>query len=1306
MEELTNIKECTITKPPPSPLLPTNQLHEHPDGSATNELLMVSSPLPPLSSHGHQLPPMSVSSTEKGNDVSHGDDEKCDVDPENSRKSCDVTPDTADDISFTDNAGSGGIGADPEIPEISDMTNCDKDHQVDPNVETKEKAIMELSKSALAYTIDFNDGKPVDSKKYNSIFERFQKRHRRGVSLSKLDDRVTGTASSATIMNTKPPLKKGSHITKSQHSSIDVAAADEKIILRDKSRLSNRVRDDQRYSWSPRSSGIRCDEMSQSLEVKRPTKLEISAIGIVSAPRPPTSPQLPVAEDLILCNAPPLVFRRESLNNKEHDDGSLSSVSDAGTYTLDGDNYTEEQKALMSIDKLAKLTRESSGSTSANYLRHEAATEVIDLESIAATLEKPKKVKTSYLDRIKSKVKTISDRTFHKNRSPPIGHDRSASPQLATTPPPLAKPLDVGSFTSITASGVFSKLSLPPKAELRRKNSLTKSQIDSSEYIQKIDEKLLNSFTDSEKAQHNDYQLNIFSMPQQPHTNNNERIVMSTSASYGIERAETKNDWIQEWAKNARRNTKKNSTSSCRNSCERSFNGTDYSNQQELQQKPFTTGYHHHQEEFGDNLDRNYSQRKNINRYDDTANTRCLDDDLLDQYELRPNSGNNRRRNVATIDMMAKSVASDFGDDIEDDLSLASSYHRSSQNDRLRREFFSNNNNAVLRPPISPTKIPSPMHSMVRPRSSSISNRSVHNSVTDLDKHDTEMYLQKTAAAISTLQNIHRSNNSPQNPSSPAKQNSVTSILTSSPSIRRHKAHLLAKQSPTHQNYTTFNQNNTHYNVDHLYSSSASLHKRNLSLDGTEIQPKLLNKDNMFHSYNSDGLDVLLKVNYHSRHNSYEDKPSPTRAAAAAQRFNIDQTFAPQIMQRTHISTSSSSIKQQQTPPQQQTSAPSQRSDINRPKISAVVSTPSQSQIKRSSSFSTKSFVRPSSAGGCATKTLTPKMAPKSAKTSLQKSASSTSFKNMSKTLETDIYLNDTDDLYATTGSYESEQSDAETTGDDSNDKELISNTRYNKAFLIRVEQNKQKSVLGQKNQGVSACPNTPEMPRRDVRARQSLRDRASMPRDSSINRLKQDIPAFNATKKVLAAPVSQPPVTAGSPVTVAKDKDQNRSKVLPKYLDISKYKPSQGNTFLKRDESKSTLINKEIKRSSSAFLNKSDVGRSSVRSVKSATNNKSSPAAAISAANREAELAMWRRRASYDPMKAAAEGKKKQEAKRVAHASKYNDSSTIVLRSQSFHSGVGGQSSNLSSSDSMDAINTRWTLISTESSDEEFGEN
>lgn len=49
--------------------------------------------------------------------------------------------------------------------------------------------------------------------------------------------------------------------------------------------------------------------------------------------------------------------------------------------------------------------------------------------------------------------------------------------------------------------------------------------------------------------------------------------------------------------------------------------------------------------------------------------------------------------------------------------------------------------------------------------------------------------------------------------------------------------------------------------------------------------------------------------------------------------------------------------------------------------------------------------------------------------------------------------------------------------------------------------------------------------------------------------------------------------------------------------------------------------------------------------------------------AEREADLAMWRRRASYDPMKAAAEGKRKLEEKKITHASKYNERCELLLQ-------------------------------------------
>lgn len=50
-----------------------------------------------------------------------------------------------------------------------------------------------------------------------------------------------------------------------------------------------------------------------------------------------------------ICEAPPLLD-----DSKGGEDEVEEDVSEAGTYTLDGDNYTEEQKEMMDIDNLRK----------------------------------------------------------------------------------------------------------------------------------------------------------------------------------------------------------------------------------------------------------------------------------------------------------------------------------------------------------------------------------------------------------------------------------------------------------------------------------------------------------------------------------------------------------------------------------------------------------------------------------------------------------------------------------------------------------------------------------------------------------------------------------------------------------------------------------------------------------------------------------------------------------------------------------------------------------------------------------------
>lgn len=383
------------------------------------------------------------------------------------------------------------------------------------------------------------------------------------------------------------------------------------------------------------------------------------------------------------------------------------------------------------------------------------------------------------------------------------------------------------------------------------------------------------------------------------------------------------------------------------------------------------------------------------------------------------------------------------------------------------------------------------------------------------------MYLMKTADAISTLQNIHRQNslhNSPQSPSSPK--------LKLSP-MHSVKSPLRAPIARIDDEYSPVRYKN--------------LHQRNASLDGSEVKPKLrLEHKLMSNSYNNEGLNQFLDLNKtHTRHHSYEGMT----------RKLIDQT-------NENVATRPNSLVMRQ-----------HKGLTNSP-------------IKRSNSFSKKNFQ--------------PKINANS-QNSIKKSASSTSFRRMIGGIgyETDdvieYYIND-DDLiddhqYHNLNSSESEPSDIEMETKET----PITNTRCNKTFLMRLEQNKKLAASGGGNQlgggkqGVIACPNTPEFRRRDSsNVRQSFRDRASMPRDSSLSRMKQDLPNLNSTKKGLT----------------------NKEKVQPKYLDISKYKPVQGNNFLKRDESKSYLAHKEVRRSPSAAsfnLSRNDATRTSNRSVKSA---------------------------------------------------------------------------------------------------------
>lgn len=215
-----------------------------------------------------------------------------------------------------------------------------------------------------------------------------------------------------------------------------------------------------------------------------------------------------------------------------------------------------------------------------------------------------------------------------------------------------------------------------------RRLSLTKYQIDSSEYVQsKVDESLMRSYTDYEKAMHNEYKLNIFSSVSShistetsPGQTDDELVTYGNDESISIKTAQSKNDWIQEWAKNARR---------CNNKL-------PYSETAPLSPRP-----NHYSNINWPCLQSVHSQNKYDNR------DICYDGACFDQ-----------------IEQFGNGIIDNGGDE-----------RLTKKPDQMKNWSSPENftSNPDRRPPISMTKIPSPLHTHLRARSSSANRSFRHN---------------------------------------------------------------------------------------------------------------------------------------------------------------------------------------------------------------------------------------------------------------------------------------------------------------------------------------------------------------------------------------------------------------------------------------------------------------------------------------------------------------------------------------------------------------------------------------------------
>ncbi|XP_016955594.1 uncharacterized protein LOC108028351 [Drosophila biarmipes] len=1010
------------------------------------------------------------------------------------------------------------------------------------------------TKASLAFTIDHFDASENDSAaqaaRYKNMMERIQSRHKRGASMSKLEtDKDTTTATSTSgRQSQRSSLDAGSSmaddvssLTAATPSSEQAPPVQVKMRVRDRS--ASRVRDaSKRHSWSPRSSAnapepsAPAPRLTSRSKLPPPPAATKGTSNLVAnrtanqfTPRS-TAMQLALRQVEMLCPQPPLADCKPLAEN--------DAVSEAGTYTLDGDNYTEEQKDLMNIDRNGKGPAAKQrpkqlpvkSSRGGNVLEVNYYHETPLQEQLPQQLPAQRSSTGAYLDQLKSRVL------------------RQQVPLSPPTPPSPAA--DMGCFTSVTTSGVLAKqraLDTHPKLT-RHSHSLSTSQIDSSEYVSneaklRHTQALSGSATDRQKAE---YRLNVFttSTNQQHQLPETRTTPTQSSEAALLQTAQTKQDWIQEWARNARAR-----------SLAQDVSGTTANRRKQQQQA---------QAQAQQLMTRSYN-------CSDTGGD-SLTDDSLSLY-------NQQQRQYAAAAKLNRSLAERYrllGDcDYASDPALCSHGGGGNGGQVLEPGY---------KPPKSPSKIPSPLHTLGRARSASRS------------RPPTDAYLEHTAAAINNLQQSLSRRSSVKSPAHSSPQHSLESGMGAG-------AGGGYRRSPLHRALMTSSIN--------------------------EAQLQLLTSG-----------EYLLKQ-LRRRKNSLEYDPGQ----------EVDQV-EPAGAPLSPLRRSSSFQQQQGQQPVRQA----------RPNFQNLYTPPAARHAHALSTVQQQQ---------------------------LKKSASSNNFEQAYSDYDNELqyYINDEDEMGTTGAYYSSNEEEEAEENHESQGSVPLSNTRMNKALLMRIERSKQrvagtqapakptsapagKLSLVQSGAGVVACPNTPEMPRRGIKSAPRVapgsgnrNTRQSMPRETSLSRLAQQVPSSlaNAKKQLLQ--------TANAGV----NSNAREQRVQPKYLDISKYKSAQSNNFLRKNDAKSTLKPADqMKRSPSASsmgLSRGEGTRASNRSVRSAASAMNTSTTSLGGGNpgsrnssamrrdasvnkqKEAEMAMWKRRSTYDPMKAAAEDRRKKEEARRAQS-------------------------------------------------------
>ncbi|KAK5640132.1 hypothetical protein RI129_010943 [Pyrocoelia pectoralis] len=335
------------------------------------------------------------------------------------------------------------------------------------------------SPKPLAFTIDFGGEKSYNNQRHKAFVEKFQNRHKRGQSLSKLEDTAKRHPSTGN-------LPEG-YSSSDERDRRNVRSASNNLRLRSELSLplKNLVGDKMTQSFP--NGRFNLDTIkSPDLELKD-----------VSSPELESPSPVVQHKKLIRHLSSPEVETRieEFVDGTEFDFDKSDTVSDAGTYTLEADNYTEEQKARMSIDRdfnieqvsFMKKTEEYIKSLSKSKQRRSLPARPNSAGYIygkPTPPSKPPKTKSPTLLQSPKEKSRILSPILSPTQNLSIVDQKNTEMNKILYPSSRAKTgigYDQGCFTSVTSSGAFSRKGETSKHT--RQPSLTKSEVQIQTYV-------------------------------------------------------------------------------------------------------------------------------------------------------------------------------------------------------------------------------------------------------------------------------------------------------------------------------------------------------------------------------------------------------------------------------------------------------------------------------------------------------------------------------------------------------------------------------------------------------------------------------------------------------------------------------------------------------------------------------------------------------------------------------------------------------------------------------------------------------